>query len=71
MYSSNELLALERVDAVITDLPCGIGTAKAKANSSISDNESGGVVKAWDDKIPEHDALFQAIVLDTVRNQRW
>jgi site-specific DNA-methyltransferase (adenine-specific) len=45
------LPTLERVDAVITDPPYGIGAAKVKAHSSIRDDDRWER-QTWDDKTP-------------------
>lgn len=50
------LPTLDKVDAVITDPPYGIGAAKGKAHSSIRDNDSWEQ-KNWDDETPKKELI--------------
>lgn len=54
------LPTLPKVDAVITDPPYGIGAAKAKAHSSIRDNDSWEH-KNWDDAPPDADLISSVV----------
>jgi len=54
------LPTLPKVDAVITDPPYGIGAAKAKAHSSIRDNDQWER-KSWDDAPPEQSLISAAL----------
>lgn len=65
-----ELLPAMKADAIITDPPYGIGMAKAKAHSSIAQNERWPAL-SWDDAKVEREVLTLALRAGGGRGAIW